>query len=261
MPFKMNCRFVAILLYLPHFQRHLLSSFGQGFCTTLHNGITWVDDHRVAVCKQFHLLATFYFVAHEVLLMGGSQIGHHANGRLDDTFQPFHLPGSGNDGQIVVLAHHPHTQWHTHLTVIASGRPTHVKVRCKQLIKPLLYCGFSVRTRNGDNGNVELAAMVGCEHLQCLQWGFDNKEIGFQAYNGLLHHKIPHSSPVEFFHILVPVVLLCFQSKKERFLRETQASAVNQQPVNLRLGRSLPLCANHLRNFINAIHLRPYFYF
>ena len=270
---------VTFFLHLTHLQCYSLYFLGQCICTALHDGVFRVDNHRLAMAEELHLLAALDLETHEVFLVGNSKVGHHADGGLDDVLQPCHLAWPGDacldDGKVVVGIDKPHAQRHAHLTVVAARRPADIIVGRKQLVEPFLHRRLAVGTSDANNRNIQLATMIGRQVLQCLQRRLHHKEVakpppilpprggvairmvhpplGGQE-GGFLHHKVPHSSSVQFLYILMSIVLLCPQGKEERLLWKTKASAVNQQPVDSCLCRSFSLCANHLRNLFNLIH-------
>ena len=96
--------------------------------TTTHDIIIRTINHRLGVVHQFQFLHTFLLHRTEVLLMGTTQTGKHADGGLDDISQCQHLTRltdtSLEDTHLRLFIQQPHGERHTNLGVIAA-RGTH----------------------------------------------------------------------------------------------------------------------------------------
>ena len=145
---EMDGGLIAFLLDSPHLERYPSDVIRQSLCAPMDGGIIGIDNHRLAVGKELHLLGTLDVVTHEVLLMCCAQIGHHTNGGLHDTFQFRHFSRLGDasldDGEVVVGIDEPHAQWHTHLTIVTARRTAYIEVGRKQLIQPFFHRRLAV---------------------------------------------------------------------------------------------------------------------
>ena len=76
--------------------------------------------------------------------------------------------------------------------------------------------------------------MAGRQLLQSLQRVGHDEEIRVveQLRRLPTDHEIPHTAPIKLRHVLVAVVSLRFQGKKQRFLRKTQRATVGQQETD-----------------------------
>ena len=83
-------------------------------------------DHRLCVVHQFKLLHTLLFHRTEILLMGCTQRGKHADGGLDDVAQGKHLTRLTDTGlkdtHLGLLVQQPYRERHADLRVIAARR-------------------------------------------------------------------------------------------------------------------------------------------
>ena len=64
----------------------------------------------------------------------------------------------------------------------------------KQLVEPFLDCGLAVGPSDGHYRNVEIAAVVGGQILQCFKWRVYDEEIGVShmanVVNAFIHRLV-----------------------------------------------------------------------
>ena len=138
----------VISLLPPHSTLHLLYEKGDIFITlrpgnlfalvlhttnaTAHDIIVRTIDHRLCVVHQFEFLHTLLFHRTEVLLMGSTQAGEHADGGLDDVTQGIHLAWLADacleDTHLRLFVQQPYGEGNTYLRVVAARR-THNLLR------------------------------------------------------------------------------------------------------------------------------------
>ena len=138
-----------------------------------------VVDQHVAVLEERQLLHALLLQRIEVLLMGASDVGQDADGRLDDGFQRPHFARFGDarleDGQLVVRPHLPDGQRYTDLRIVAARRAHDATVVAQQLVEPFLHHRLAVTARDAHHGDAELRPVQLRQLLQSLQ-GRRNKE-------------------------------------------------------------------------------------
>ncbi len=86
--------------------------------------VVGVVDDGLGVVEEDELLAAFLLHRLEVLLMGGTEVGQHGDGRLNDVAQGQHLTwltdAGFEDTHLRVGVHEPHGEGHTNLRIIAT---------------------------------------------------------------------------------------------------------------------------------------------
>lgn len=99
--------------------------------------------------------------------------------------------------------------------------------------------------------------MTLCESLQRLQGRGNDEEIGVGELRGkhvVFHHEVSDSPPIQVINILMSVVPLGAKGKKQSLFRETQGTAVCQQPSNLGIGMSDATGSNERCNLFYCVN-------
>ena len=171
----------------------------------------------------------------EILLVCLPDIGKHAYGRTNHILQRHHLVRFRDtrfeDGQLVALVHLPHRKRHAHLRVVTLGTAHDVVVGAKHLVEPFLDNGLAIATCNANDRDTELLTMVGCQRLQSFQRVGHNDERGFRtkSLGALFHHKSPDTFLVKLLNVLMTVVTMALQGKKQGLIGIHQMAAVDEQ--------------------------------
>ena len=169
-----------------------------------HRIIGRIDD-GLCILEEFHLLQTFLTHAGEVLLMGRTQIGKHADGRLYDIPQRLHLIGFTDtclkESDTGMLVHQPHTEGNSDLGIERSRTSRYGMGGQQQLVNPLLHHRLTVTACNAYDRNLELITMPLSQSLQGFQCVGNPEEISLRIVllplvGQLLHHEAPHPTVV-----------------------------------------------------------------
>ena len=102
------------------------------------------------------------------------------------------------------------------------------------------------------------------QSLQGFKGGWNHQEISVRRHVGrqIADNEVAHTAAIEVCNIMMAVVALGFQRKKQRLFRKTQRAAVSQQPPYECLGCAYATCSNERSNlFYCVIHSAKVLYF
>ena len=141
--------------------------------TLAHEGVVAVEDKGLCIAEKAEFLPALLLDAGKVLLMGRTDIGHDAEGRLDDGAQGFHLTRLGDarfkQARLALLVEEPHAEGHTDLRIVGAGAAGDAQGGRQHLIEPFLHHGLAVAARDADDGQVVFFAVALSEALQSAQ--------------------------------------------------------------------------------------------
>ena len=190
--------------------------------TILYHRVACRIDDNLRILHQLKFLHTLLLEGREVLLMSSAQTSKDADCRLDDALQSHHFillrDGCLEDTNLRVLVKSPHRKRHTRLRVIAARAAGNSKIRCQELIEPLLDDSLTITARNSYNGNIETRTMLSRKRLECKKGVLHEKEIGFRevSLHFFAHHKGSNASLIEVINIKMSVSHFSFDGKEER---------------------------------------------
>ena len=179
-----------------------------------YHWLVGIVNQHLCIFEEQEFLVAFLLYRRKVFLMCGTDVGHHADGRLDNGTQRLHLArlryACFKNADAAALVEQPDRERHAHLRVVTAGRARHVHRKHQQLVDPFLHNCFAVRAGDANDGqNVLLSVSLG-EALQ----GFEGTEHAQEISIGIVRlvifghradHEIAHAPAVEVGDIFVSV--------------------------------------------------------
>jgi len=219
--------------------------------------------------EENSLLPAFGLQRGKVFLMGSTKIGQHGYGGLDNITQGQHLVRLADTGlenaQPRVLIHQPDRERHSNLRIIATRTACHLHIRRQQLVQPLLDHRLPVRSGDSHNGYDQLISMTLGQSLQSLSGIEHFQEIGICVIGGITgghcgDHEIFDSTTIKVGYIIVSIVALRFQRKKQSFLGEAKRTTIGKQEADVGIMFAITTRTYQGGYFLNSICHYFYFY-
>ena len=192
-------------------------------------------DEDVAVGEELEFLCDLLATGEEVLVVCLADIGKDADGGVDDVAEGGHLAGLGDasleDGEIVLGSHLPDGEGDADLGVVALGAGDDATVRCEKLDEPVFDDSLAVAAGDADDGNVELAAMVGGKLLEGGDNVIDLPEVDVVVGDGASCRDDKGTDPgsVEVFDVAATGVALGGNGEEKGIGRVDEAAAVSEK--------------------------------
>ena len=190
-----------------------------------------IINHGFSIMEEDELLTALLLQGREVLLMGRTHIGKNSDGRLDDVTESKHLARLTDtrleDTYLGLLVHQPDRQWHTYLRIVTARAAGNEHAWREQLIEPLLDHRLAVGTRNTHDRDIEFITMTLSQTLKSLQRIDHLQEVSLRIIRSITlrdisYHKVFHTSAIQFRDVVMTIIALRLECKKQSFLWETK---------------------------------------
>ena len=225
-------------------------------------------EHHLGIVEELQFLLAFLVHRSEILLMGRSHVGKHADGGLDDVAQCSHLARHTDarleESHLRLFVQQPHGERHADLRIVGARRTRHHLFPRQYLEEPFLHDGLAVAARDAHRGYAVFVTMALGQSLQGLDDVGHAQEVAVGITHGIvwrhgLHHEIAHAATVEFADVAVSVVSFRLQCKKQSFLGEAQTTAVGKQETDVTSCVPIAMRPNERSDLFNRIVHLPSF--